>query len=251
LRHLRQRARKLAGIRAVLSHMEAEAKQPTNGALRPSGGLSVIAIADSAKMHRRIADSLSVQGLETEAQLDVPDGVAELATDGSTVVVFACDIDAPREMASLRRLCREAPEPAVVAISPPATGPAVRRALDAGADGMVFDTELERTLATTVHAVAIGQSVVPGKFRASVEKPVLSHREQQVLTLVRKGLTNAQIAERLFLAESTIKSHLSSIFTKFGVRSRKEVAAALVDIEPAPEAAIRVNGNGSSERATA
>jgi DNA-binding NarL/FixJ family response regulator len=53
-----------------------------------------------------------------------------------------------------------------------------------------------------------------------------------VLTLVRKGLTNAEIAERLYLAESTIKSHLSSIFTKFGVRSRREAAAVSLDLDP-------------------
>ncbi len=230
--------------------MNAEAKQPTGDSPRPAGQLSAIAIADSAEMHRRIAAALAEQDLRLEARFDTVDDVAEPTTDSSTVIVIACDVDVPSEMASLRRLCREAPEPAIVAISPPATGPGVRRALDAGADGLVFATELERTLATTVRAVAIGQSVVPGKFRASVERPVLSHREQQVLTLVRKGLTNAQIAERLFLAESTIKSHLSSIFTKFGVRSRKEVAAALVEIEPTPEPAIQASG-GASNRITA
>jgi DNA-binding NarL/FixJ family response regulator len=230
--------------------MKAEATQPTDDSPRTAGDPSVIAIADSAEMHRRIVAALAQQDLRAEARVDTASSAAELATDGSMVIVFACDVDVPREMASLRRLCREASEPAIVVISPPATGPGVRRALDAGADGLVFDTELERTLATTVHAVAIGQSVVPGKFRAGLERPVLSHREQQVLTLVRKGLTNAQIAERLFLAESTIKSHLSSIFTKFGVRSRKEVAAALVDVETASEAAIRAS-SGPSERATA
>jgi len=46
-------------------------------------------------------------------------------------------------------------------------------------------------------------------------------------------LTNAQIAEELYLAESTIKSHLSSAFAKFGVRSRKEAAALFLENDPA------------------
>ena len=188
----------------------------------------VIAIAADAEMQRRIATALESQDLPVVAEVSDPEDVVGLEADASTIVVFVCDLDAPREMTSLRRLRREVRQPAVVVISPPATGTGVRRALDAGADAIVFAPELELTLATAVRAVAIGQSVVPRKLRTSVERPVLSHRENQVLALVRDGLTNAEIAERLYLAESTIKSHLSSIFTKFGVRSRKEVAAAVM-----------------------
>jgi DNA-binding NarL/FixJ family response regulator len=110
----------------------------------------------------------------------------------------------------------------------------VRRALDAGADAIVFESELEATLAVAVSAVASGQSVVPRELRASVERPAFSHRERQVLEFVAKGLTNAQIAEKLFLSESTIKSHLSSAFAKFGVRSRREAAALFFELEGPP-----------------
>lgn len=206
----------------------------------------MIAIAGGIEMHRRIATALAEQDLRVSVALDSPGEVGERAGEDSTTIVFACDVDAPRGMADLRRLRREAPQPAVVAISPPTTATAVRRALDAGVDGLVFDPELELTLATTVLAVAIGQSVVPRKLRAGVEKPVLSHREHQVLALVRHGLTNAEIAERLVLAESTIKSHLASIFTKFGVRSRKEVVAAFADLEQAAFSPSRISGDGDS-----
>jgi DNA-binding NarL/FixJ family response regulator len=66
-----------------------------------------------------------------------------------------------------------------------------------------------------------------------VEKPAFSHREKQVLRLVADGLTNSEIAERLFLSESTVKSHLSTAFAKLGVRSRKEAAALVLDPEGA------------------
>ena len=202
--------------------------------------------------HGRIAHALAEQELPIRDSVDDPADITALELDTATIVVLVCDVDKPREMAALRRLRRDAPDPAIVVISPPATGTGVRRVLDAGADALVFEPELERTLATTVRAVSIGQSAIPRKFLASVEKPVLSHRENEVLALVRSGLTNAEIAERLFLAESTVKSHLSSIFTKFGVRSRKEVAAAFADGDHGLGEAVALATNGEPpERATA
>jgi two-component system nitrate/nitrite response regulator NarL len=57
----------------------------------------------------------------------------------------------------------------------------------------------------------------------------LSHREQQVITLVYDGLSNKEIANKLGVTEGTIKGHLHSIFEKLGVRSRIELIIALVD----------------------
>ena len=202
--------------------MKAETERPTERSISPADLLAVVVCADNLGAHTRIRRALAEQELPVRDTVEDPAEVTSLELDTSTIVVLVCDVDKPREMAALRRLRRDAPDPALVVISPPANGTGVRRVLDAGADALVFDPELERTLATTVRAVSIGQSAIPRKFLASVEKPVLSHRENEVLALVRNGLTNAEIAERLFLAESTIKSPLSSIFTKFGVRSRKE-----------------------------
>lgn len=215
-------------------HMSVLEQQVTSRAENQIGPSLATVITGDAAMQSRIAAALSEQGLWQLAQLDSPTAVAELEMDASTIIVFICDVDVPQEITSLRRLCREAPDQAIVVISPPATGAGVRRTLDAGADALVFEPELELTLAATIRAVASGQSVVPRKLRASVERPNLSHREHQVLALVREGLTNAEIAERLFLAESTVKSHLASVFTKFGVHSRKEAVAVFIDLEMSP-----------------
>jgi DNA-binding NarL/FixJ family response regulator len=196
--------------------------------------LSAIVIAQDAELRARIVAALEELDLTPSAMIDSTDSLPERGMGESTIVMTVCDIDVPREVTSLRRLRREAVGPAIVVISPPATGAAVRRALDAGADALVFEPELELTLAATIRAVASGQSVVPRKLRASVERPTLSHREHQVLTLVGEGLTNAEIAERLYLAESTVKSHLASVFTKFGVHSRKEAVTVFGDLALAP-----------------
>jgi DNA-binding NarL/FixJ family response regulator len=187
---------------------------------------------DAPTTRRRIATVLEDASAEIALLLvDDPAELIELELDSTAIVVLVCDVDRPREMAALRRLHRELPEPAVIAVSPTATGTGVRRALDAGADAIVFEPLLESTLAVAVSAVESGQSVVPRSMRASVERPTFSHRERQVLTYVSQGLTNAQIADELFLSESTIKSHLSSAFAKFGVRSRREAAALFLELE--------------------
>jgi DNA-binding NarL/FixJ family response regulator len=228
--------------------MKAATERPTDDGAGAAPAITVIGIAAEPVTRRLISRALAAQGLGLATHMERWEAALGLEVDPSTIIVLACDVDAPRQLASLRRLHRELQQTPVVVISPPTTGPGVRRALDAGAHALVFEPEVEIALAPTVRAVASGQTVVPRKLRAGIERPSLSHRERQVLTLVRIGLTNAEIARRLFLAESTIKSHLSSIFTKFGVRSRKEAAAVSIDLETSE--AIGAAAAGSAEQAT-
>ncbi len=66
-------------------------------------------------------------------------------------------------------------------------------------------------------------------MRAPLETESLSMREKQVLSMIVMGSTNAEIATKLFLAESTVKSHLSSAYNKLGVCSRKDAASRILD----------------------
>jgi DNA-binding NarL/FixJ family response regulator len=95
----------------------------------------------------------------------------------------------------------------------------------------VLDADLEATLAPTVRAVCAGQLALPPMARARAVRPPLSHREKQTLDLLVLGLTNAQIAQHLYIAESTVKCHLTSIFSKLGVRSRNEAIARLASVD--------------------
>jgi DNA-binding NarL/FixJ family response regulator len=123
----------------------------------------------------------------------------------------------------------EFPELLLVVVCGAADGRAVRRALDSGIDGLVSANELEAALWPTVAAALAGQIAVPRNLRTFVRKPSLSARERQVLALLVSGFTNSEISARLFLAESTVKSHLSSAYTKLGVRSRSEAVSLLID----------------------
>jgi DNA-binding NarL/FixJ family response regulator len=197
-------------------------------ALSPS---PLVVIAERAALRREVSAELAAAGIVVEA-IARPEALTEYDVDAATIIVFACDVDRPAEMTALRRLRRDNREPAIVVLSPQSTATAVRRTLDAGADALVFESEIGIALVPGIRAVESGQSVVPRRLRAGVERPNLSHRERQVLTLVCDGRTNAEIAEALFLAESTIKSHMASIFTKLGVHSRKEAGAVFLDLNP-------------------
>jgi DNA-binding NarL/FixJ family response regulator len=190
---------------------------------------SLVVIAEQAALRRGIAAELANAGFGLEA-IARPEALTEYDVDTATIIVYACDVDRPAEMTALRRLRRDNRAPAIVVVSPQSTATAVRRTLDAGADALVFEPEIGIALVPSIRAVESGQSVVPRRLRAGVERPNLSHRERQVLTLVCDGRTNAEIAEALFLAESTIKSHMASIFTKLGVHSRKEAGAVFLDL---------------------
>ncbi len=99
----------------------------------------------------------------------------------------------------------------------------------AGINGVVLRAEAPRTLLATIAAVALGQICHPPSAALTTPRPILSIREKQVLGLVALGLSNGEIAARLVVAESTVKSHLTSAFAKLGVRSRHEAAHLVVN----------------------
>jgi DNA-binding NarL/FixJ family response regulator len=202
--------------------------------IRPAApDASLLVLTEDGELRRRIERALVVSHLASFPVAVDFESVLSGEWDGEAIMLLGCNVDLPGDLARLRSLRRQPRRPRIVAVSPATTGTGVRRGLDAGSDAIVFEDELEATLAVAVAAVAVGQSVVPRNYRASVERPTFSNRERQVLICVARGLTNAQIAEELYLAESTIKSHLSSAFSKFGVRSRKEAAALFLETDPA------------------
>jgi DNA-binding NarL/FixJ family response regulator len=70
-----------------------------------------------------------------------------------------------------------------------------------------------------------GAAVPGGAMPGSRPEQLLSRRELEVLSLIAEGATNAEIGERLVIAESTVQSHVKQILRKLGVRNRTEAAA--------------------------
>jgi DNA-binding NarL/FixJ family response regulator len=103
----------------------------------------------------------------------------------------------------------------------------IARALQAAASGLtVFDPRVHATLlaATSPAAAPAGEApAAPGQgpgARAPEPPDGLTQREAEILSLIAQGLTNGEIAERLFLSNHTVKTHINRIFAKTGSRDR-------------------------------
>ena len=128
---------------------------------------------------------------------------------------------------AVRRARLIGPNAAVIVVLPGNAQTDAGRLLAAGADALLLERDVDVAVASTVRAVAVGQVSVPGSLRHLIQPAALSHREREILGLAVAGFTNAQIAGRLFIAESTVKTHLSSAFRRLGVRSRREAAVLM------------------------
>src|SRR5262245_43463511 len=157
-------------------------------------------------------------------------GVDELAADRPDAIVLVADSAAPAFLAVLRRIRKELHAARLVVVArDDGNAIAARQALNAGAEAFVRADEVDVALAPALDAVMAGLICAPRAARRLVAKPTFSHREKEVLQLLVAGLTNRQIAARLYLAESTVKSHLAAAFGKLGVRSRKDAVTVLLD----------------------
>ena len=130
---------------------------------------------------------------------------------------------------AVRSLTATCPETKAVLICKRSGEGDIRKALDAGARALMPVSEMESALVPVIDVVRAGQVSVPSLRGAEAGRKALTAREKQILGQVVLGMTNAEIAAKLFLAESTVKSHLSSAFVKLGVTSRNEATALILD----------------------
>jgi DNA-binding NarL/FixJ family response regulator len=202
---------------------------PTNGSTQD---LTVALCCNDPDFREQVAAALETGGHPVLARSASGDGLVASCI-GNLPACVVVGADRPdRPAVDIVRLVRsELEELPAVLVCRRAELAEVRRAIELGVDGIVLKEGLEGALSAVVEAVCAGQVSAPNGQRRALRARALTAREKQVLMMVVTGLTNSQIADELFLAVSTVKSHLSSAFGKLGVSSRSEAAAVILDPE--------------------
>ncbi|HTW10152.1 MAG TPA: response regulator transcription factor [Acidimicrobiales bacterium] len=133
------------------------------------------------------------------------------------------------------------PSVRVVVLTTYADDESVLAALSAGAIGYLTKDATRDDIRRALEAAAAGQSVLDPAAQAALvqaakarpapaSRPArlpdgLTEREGEVLSLIGEGLSNTEIATRLYVAEATVKTHINRIFAKTGCRDRAQAAA--------------------------
>jgi DNA-binding NarL/FixJ family response regulator len=166
--------------------------------------------------------------------------VAQLAAEGRPVDIVVMDVRMPvmDGVAATRELSQKPDAPRVVALTTFDTDEDAFAALQAGASGFLLKNAPPEELLAAIRTVADGDAVVaPRVTRRLLDRfasqfiPVrpdarleqLTEREHEVVLLIAQGLSNAEIAARLVLADATVKTHVGRILTKLGLRDRVQI----------------------------
>jgi DNA-binding NarL/FixJ family response regulator len=150
--------------------------------------------------------------------------------------VVLMDLRMPRcdGVAATRRLREQGSTTKVVVLTTYADDRSVVEALRAGARGFLTKDAGAEEIARAIAAVVRGDAAIDPAVQhhlvaavaAQPELPDgLTPREGEVLTLIAQGLSNGEIAARLFVSEATVKSHVNHLFAKTGVRHRAQAVS--------------------------
>ena len=201
--------------------------------ISPSQPIRVMIVDDHTMVRRGLATILKVFDdliLAGEAE----NGVAAITLCGEVLPdVVLMDMVMPEmDGAAATRVIRQKyPQVQVIALTSFKEGELIKNALEAGAIAYLLKDVSADDLARAIRAAHAGRATLsPEAAQALVETanqpPALgldlTEREREVLALMVEGLNNTQIAGRLTVSPSTIKSHVSNVLSKLGVASRTE-----------------------------
>ncbi|HEX5405087.1 MAG TPA: response regulator transcription factor [Pseudonocardiaceae bacterium] len=221
-----------------------------NGSTSAAAPVRLVLADDEALLRRGLRVLLEADG-RVQVVAEAGDGaqlISVVTTHRPAVALIDVQMPGTDGLVALRRIQELPDPPACAMLTTFDVDEYVARALDLGAQGFLLKDAEPETLVRAVLDLAAGGAVLDPRITArllpllrqsgdrlrSVRAVAdLSGRERQVLDLVAYGHSNAAIGQRLGLAEATVKSYVSALLNKLGVRNR--VQAALV--------AQRINGD--------
>ena len=208
----------------------------TTPSLKP---IRVMVVDDHTMVRRGLATFLKVfDDLEMAGEAASGKAAVQLCAQQQPDVVLMDMVMPDMDGATATRLIRKQfPKVQVLALTSFKEELLVQSALQAGAIGYLLKDISADELAQAIRAAHAGRATLSPEaaqalVHAASQPPApgldLTERERVVLALMVEGLNNTQIAERLTVSPSTVKSHVSNILSKLGVASRTEAVAIAV-----------------------
>ena len=201
------------------------------------GRKTTVLLADDHTLFREGLSRLLTSyggGLEVVGTTTNDEGAVALAREKTPdVVIMQVQVPFSEAKEALDKMREVEPTPKVIIVTMFEDPRMMREFLKLGASGYVLKSSSTTQLVGAIRAAAFAPetgSVVVGMPRTLLEESeagtdgVLSVRELEILLLAARGLSNRQIADRVYLAEGTVKNHLSNTYNKMGVGSRGEAA---------------------------
>jgi DNA-binding NarL/FixJ family response regulator len=204
-----------------------------------AAGVIRVVVADDQKLVRDglevlLSASPGIAVVATAADGD--EAVSKAAAERADIVLL--DLRMPRcdGVEATRRVLASLPATRVIVLTTYADDESVFTALQAGARGYLTKDAGADEIAHAIQTVHAGEALLePSVQRRLLEglsappQPAypdgLTAREVEVLRLIATGLSNAEIAARLFISEATVKTHINNIFSKAGLRDRGQAVA--------------------------
>jgi NarL family two-component system response regulator LiaR len=175
----------------------------------------------------KVFDYLELVG-EAENGEDAIKLCGEVLPDVVLMDMVMPDMDGATATALIRQ---KHPQVQILVLTSFKEGDLIKKALEAGAIGYLLKDVSADDLARAIRAAHVGRATLSPEAAQSLVETTnlppapgldLTEREREVLALLIEGLSNTQIAARLGVSSSTIKSHVSNILSKLGVASRTE-----------------------------
>ncbi len=205
----------------------------------------IFLVDDHEIVRRGVADLF-----EDEPDLEIVGEAATVAEALARIPVMSVDVavlDVRMPDGNGVELCRDLrsqlPELRCLILTSYSDDEALLNAIMAGASGFVLKQVLGNDLITAVRKVGAGESLLDAKTTAALMKRIrqgkaeggalagLTDQERAVFDLVGEGLTNRQIATRLYLAEKTVKNYVSHLLAKLGMQRRTQAAVLAAELK--------------------
>ena len=198
--------------------------------MNDSRTLRVLLVDDHDLIRQGLATVFDAHGVEVVGQAGtVAEALAQFAATKPDAVVTDLQLPDGTGLDIVRAVRRESPDTGLVIVTMHAGDEQIFAAMEAGASAFVGkDAPSVEVVQAARHAAASPRSFMSTGLvgavmrRSDSSSSRLSDREMEVLVLLADGLGTSAIASRLYMSESTVKSHIAQIYTKMGASNRAQ-----------------------------